>query len=379
MGDTTTIRDALEAAVSAADIEPTAEVTVEATEAPIEQQSLELTSSAPAEESKSVEAALAKDASRDDRGRFKKGDAKPAVAPEAAQAAATPASEGIKPGPKAEPRERAPASWRPDVREHWAQLPPDVRAEVARREAEMQRTLQETSEARKFAEQLNRVISPYQAFISAENSNPLQAIDNLMGTAARLRTGTAPELAQLMAGMVKQFGVGRFGGQFIEALDSALAGEVPRVDPQQAQLQQAIQQQLAPVQQFMTQFQQAQVAQQQRAQSEAVTEVQQFLEQAEFGEDVREEMADLLEVAQRRGRDLSLQDAYRQACLANSRVRQVLEGRAKQRGAQQLTGAAQKAKAAAVSVSGSPALGAPQAESSSIRSAIEAAIAASAR
>jgi len=258
-------------------------------------------------------------------------------------------------------------------------LPPDVRAEVARREAEMQRTLQETSEARKFAEQLNRVISPYQAFISAENSNPLQAIDNLMGTAARLRTGTAPELAQLMAGMVKQFGVGRFGGQFIEALDSALAGEVPRVDPQQAQLQQAIQQQLAPVQQFMTQFQQAQAAQAERAQNEAASEVQQFLERAEFGEDVREDMADLLEIAQRRGRDLSLQDAYRQACLANSRVRQVLEGRAKQRGAQQLTGAAQKAKAAAVSVSGAPALAAPQAESSSIRSAIEAAIAASAR
>lgn len=376
MGDTTTIRDALEAAVPADDVNDAA------TPEPASEPAISQEVAAPAEESKSVEAALAKDANRDDKGRFKKGDSPAPVAAEAPEIPklGTPEpAQGIKAGPKAEPKERAPASWRPDVREHWAQLPPDVRAEVARREAEMQRTLQETSEARKFAEQLNRVISPYQAFISAENSNPLQAIDNLMGTAARLRTGTAPELAQLMAGMVKQFGVGRFGNQFIEALDSALAGEVPRVDPQQAQLQQAIQQQLAPVQQFMTQFQQAQAAQAERAQSEAANEVQQFLERAEFGEDVREDMADLLEIAQRRGRDLSLQDAYRQACLANPRVRQVLEGRAKQRGAQQLTGAAQKAKAAAVSVSGAPALAAPQAESSSIRSAIEAAIAASAR
>jgi hypothetical protein len=216
-------------------------------------------------------------------------------------------------------------------------------------------------------------------FIKAENSNPLQAIDNLMSTAAKLRTGTAPELAQLVAGMVKQFGVGRFGQGFIESLDSALAGEVPRVDPVQNQVQQALQQQLAPVQQFMSQFQQAQAVQQQRMQQEAVGEVQTFLERAEFGEDVREEMADILEVAQRRGRELSLQDAYKQACLVNPRVRAVLEQRAKTRGAQQLTGAAQKARSAAVSVSGAPTLSGPKSDPTDVRSAIEAAIAANAR
>jgi len=90
-------------------------------------------------------------------------------------------------------------------------------------------------------------------------------------------------------------------------------------------------------------------------------------------------MADLLEVAERRGRDLSLQEAYRQACLGNDRVRQVLQARAKQRGGQQLSGAAQRAKAAAVSVSGAPALAGPQPEPDSVRAAIEAAIAANTR
>jgi hypothetical protein len=367
MDEPTTIRDALEAAVPVE--EPTAapEPASEPASAPAEP-------ATPAPEA-------AKSDGRDERGRFKTKDAP--VAPEAPQKAAAEPAHGIQPGPKAEPkaapRERAPASWRPDVREHWAQLPEPVRAEVARREQEVQRTLQETADARRFADQLNQVIRPYEMFIRAENSNPLQAIDNLMSTAAKLRTGTAPELAQMVAGMVKQFGVGRFGQTFIEQLDSALAGEVPRVDPQAAQLQQVVQQQLAPVQQFMSQFQQAQYAQQQAAAQQAAGEVQQFLERAEFGEDVREDMADLMEVAQRRGRELTLQDAYRQACLANPRVRSVLQARAKTRGTQQLSGAAVRAKAAAVSVSGGPALSGATAEATDVRSAIEAAIAANAR
>lgn len=374
MTEPTTIRDALEAAVPDEEIadslsaEPASEPVIDSAPEPVAPEPV---------------AEAPKSDGRDERGRFKTKDAKPPVAPETTAEATAEPAQGIQPGPKAEPKaapqERAPASWRPDVREHWSRLPPEVRAEVARREREMQATLQDTAEARRFSEQLQNVIRPYEMFIKAENSNPLQAIDNLMSTAAKLRTGTAPELAQLVAGMVKQFGVGRFGQTFIEQLDSALAGEVPRVDPVQSQVQQALQQQLAPVTQFMSQFQQAQAAQQQRMQQEAVSEVQTFIERAEFGEDVREEMADLLEVAQRRGRELSLTDAYKQACLTNPRVRAVLEQRAKAKGAQQLTGAAQRARAAAVSVSGAPTIAGPKNDAVDVRSAIEAAIAANTR
>ena len=379
MSDTTTIRDALEAAVPAEDaVDAPAPAPEPAPAAePVEK------SEPVSAESPQGELALEGAKTRDNKGRFRKTKAEPEQAVEAPQKAPEPvaATQPITPGPKAEPRssDRAPASWRPDVREFWGQLPDAVKEEVARRESETQRALAETVEARRFTEQLQNVIRPYEMFIKAENSNPLQAIDNLMATAARLRTAPAPDLAQMVAGIVKQFGVGRFGQSFIEQLDSALAGEVPRTDPASAQLQQVVQQQLAPVQQFMSQFQQAQMAQQQRAQEQAAAEVQQFLTQAEFGEDVREDMADLLEVAQRRGREISLQDAYRQACLTNPRVRSVLEARAKAKGAQQLTGAAQKAKAAAVSVSGGPAPSGPRAEPSDVRSAIEAAIAMNAR
>ena len=288
-----------------------------------------------------------------------------------------PKEEGIQPGPKSGPKqqgERAPASWRPEIREHWGQLPEPVRAEIARREVEVQRTLQESAEARKTVDAVMKTIAPYEAFIKAENSNPLQAIDNLMSTAARLRTGTAPELAQMVAGIVNQFGVGRFGNGFIEALDQALAGQAPQVDPQQAAIEQVLNQRLAPVQQMLTQFQQAQMAQQQQVQERALSEVQDFLSKAEFGEDVREDMADLLETAQRRGQTLSLADAYKKACLMNDNVRAVISQRVKAQGAQQQTQAAQKARSAAVQVSGAAPVGAMRQEPTDVRSAIEAAI-----
>lgn len=284
----------------------------------------------------------------------------------------------ITPGPKSGPKsqvDRAPASWRPEVRDHWAQLPESVRAEVARREQEVQRTLQETSESRKYAEAISKTLAPYEQYIRAENSNPIQAIDHMMSTAVKLRTGSAPELAQLVAGMVQQFGTGRFGPQFVEMLDSALAGTSRPADNYQ-HVQQVVQQQLAPVQQFMSQFQQAQAMQQQQIAEKASQEVSNFLNQTEFGNDVREEMADLMEVAQRRGQELSLQDAYRQACMLNPSVRSALQARANAKSAQTQSGIAQKARAAAVSVSSSGApMGAPKVQSDSVRDAIEAAIA----
>lgn len=367
---TTSLRDAIEAAIedpeetgaeaaAVSDPAPAPEVAPEAPQG-------DATAAAPAQDlntlaegQKPEENQHLQQQPRDEQGKFKNKE------------------EGIQPGPKSGPRqqgERAPASWKPETREHWQQLPETVRAEIHRREVEVQRTLQESAEARKTVDAVMRTIAPYEAFIKAEGSNPIQAIDNLMSTAARLRTGTAPELAQMVAGIVQQFGVGRFGNGFIEALDQALAGQTPAVDPQQAALEQVLNQRLAPVQQMLTQFQQAQIAQQQQVQERAVNEVQDFLSKAEFGEDVREDMADLLETAHRRGQALSLPDAYKKACLMNDNVRAVLAQRAKAQGAQQQTSAAQRARAAAVSVSGAAPVGAMRQESTDVRSAIEAAI-----
>lgn len=371
MTEPTTLRDTIEAAIEdpeaapapapepIAAAEPTAELaapaeTAAASDAPAATQDLDAL----------AEGAPAAEKPRDEKGKFKNKE------------------EGMVPGPKSGPKQqadRAPASWRPETREHWAQLPEGVRAEVSRREAEVARTLQETAEARRTVDAVMKTIEPYQAFIKAENSNPLQAIDNLMSTAARLRTGTAPELASLVAGMVNQFGVGRFGNGFVELLDQALAGQTPKSDPQQAALDQALNQRLAPLQNMYSQFQQAQQAQQQQAVQSAQNQVSRFLAKAEFGEDVREEMADLLEVAQRKGQNLTLQEAYKKACMLNDNVRSVLQQRKRAQGAQTQTQAAQRARSTAVQVSGSAPMGGMKQEPTNVRNAIEAAIAMSSR
>ena len=378
---TTTMRDALEAAFKQAEEEPTAaEPTPEPVAADHEPASGEAADTTPqAQEASQDLNDLAEKASddrpRDESGKFK---AKEAAEPPAQELQ----DQGMQPGPKSGPKnhpDRAPQAWRPEVREHWASLPENVRSEIQRRETEHARFIQESAEARKNSEALMKTIAPYEAFIRAENSNPMQAIDNLMSTAARLRTGTAPELAQMVAGLVKQFGVGRFGNGFIEQLDSALAGQTPVHDPQQAALEQMFNQKLAPVQQMLTQFQQAQLAQQQQATQSAQSEVADFLSKAEFAEDVREDMADLMEAATRRGQSLSLVDAYKKACLMNDNVRAVIGQRAKAQGAQQGTQAAQKARSAAVQVSGSAPMGALKQDPTDVRSAIEAAIAMSSR
>jgi len=376
---TTTMRDALEAAFEEAEKTPAAELQNEPAE-PAEHVAEPAAVEPQAQEASQDLNELAEkkaDRLRDESGKFKAKEQ--AQQPEQTQELQ---DQGMQPGPKSGPRnhpDRAPQAWRPEVREHWAQLPETVRSEIQRRETEHARFIQESSEARKAHEALMRTIQPYEAFIRAENSNPMQAIDNLMSTAARLRTGTAPELAQMVAGLVKQFGVGRFGNGFIEQLDSALAGQTPVHDPQQAALEQALNQRLAPMQQMLTQFQQAQVAQQHQVTQSAHNEVAHFLSNAEFGEDVREDMADLMETATRRGQNLSLADAYKKACMLNDNVRAVISQRVQAQGAQQTTQAAQKARSAAVQVSGSAPMGALRQDPTDVRSAIEAAIAMSSR
>lgn len=370
MENTTSLRESLEEAMDSAETTQN-DSQLETSAAPEPSQTVssepEPSSAQESETAAPGEAVAPQDArQRDETGKFAK---KP--------------EEGIQPGPKSEPRQqredRAPQSWKPETRQHWQALPAEVRTEIARREGEFTRVLQETSEARKMAEALQRTIAPYEHFIRAENSNPLQAIDNLMATAARLRTGTAPELATLVSQLINQYGVGRFGKGFIETLDQALVGQTPQEDPRELMMRQRLEQEIAPVKQFMNQFQQMQEQQIQQMQGQAGNEVQSFLANHEFAMDVKDDMADLIEMAHRRGRELSLEEAYEKACRAHPSIGKIFASRDKATQAQSTNQVAQRARAASVSVSGAPSGGAPSNSASDLRSALESAWAANGR
>lgn len=283
--------------------------------------------------------------------------------------------EGIQAGPKSEPKpakeERAPQSWKPETREHWKALPADVRQEIARREGEFARVMQETAESRRFSDAVMKTIAPYEHFIKAENSNPIQAIDNLMATAARLRTGTAPELAGLVSGLIQQYGVGRFGQGFIETLDQALVGQTPKEDPREVAMRRQLEQEIAPVRQFMNEFQQLRQQQEVAQQQAAGNEVQGFLANHEFAMDVKDDMADLIELASKRGREMSLEEAYDRACRAHPEIGKIITKRDQASQAASRNQVAQKAKAASVSVRGAPAPMPAGSGSQDLRSSIE--------
>lgn len=277
----------------------------------------------------------------------------------------------IQPAPLA-PALQAPASWSPGAREHWKTMNPEVQKEVQRREIEMQRYVNEMAPARNIAERFTQTIQPFLGTIQAEGVDPLTAVRNLMQVTQTLRSGTQYEKAQTLAQIIKVYGVD------INTLDSALVGQPPPQGSQQQMpdVNAAVQQALAPLYQA-AQSRQMQITQ--AAEGEARTELETFAADPanEFFQDLRHEMADIIELGERRGRTISISDAYKQAAMLHPEVSKVMLARQQGASARQLTQNAQRARSAAVSVRGTAPVGNPAGpEPSSIRESIEAAISA---
>jgi hypothetical protein len=267
--------------------------------------------------------------------------------------------------------DRMPAGIPATVREVWGQLPPAVREYTAQREMQVQQVLSQSAFARNAVQQFQQIVAPYQQAIQIEaGGDPLRAVQGLLDTAARLRFGTTAEKAQTLAQLVNAYGVD------ITALDSALVGApMPQqqgFDPNA--VQQAVQQQLAP---FFQQAQQRRQQQEQQVVGAVKSEIGTFAADKanEFFDDVRDLMADVVELAERQGYTMDLKHAYDRACLLHPEVSKVILARQQGQNARNLTTAAQRAKAAAVGVTGAAPVGNPDpAEPSTVRDAIEAAI-----
>ena len=246
----------------------------------------------------------------------------------------------------------APKSLSPAAREAWKDLPEAVKTDIAKREADYEKGIVQYADNAKRAEAMDRSLAPFQQLFAMNGGGPQQTLEPLLQTASVLQMGSPQQKAQTAANLIKQFGVD------IRMLDGMLVGEQPQ-QSQQDIINQAVQQAVAPYQQ--------QVQQQKHQQQQAVNnEVNQFAAQNEFYGDVSDTMADLMEMAAKRGRELTMQDAYDQACRIHPQISQVLAGRQ----AQSVTAPRQNA---AVSISGSPGGGGDSRPADSIRGQIEAA------
>ncbi len=268
-----------------------------------------------------------------------------------------------------EPVEPPPQSWKPALKAKWGSLDPELRQEIIRRERDILREFGVSSTARKVVNDLQEVVRPYEARMLALNVSPLQAVGELLKADYLLSSAQPSQKAQFMAKMIKDYGVD------INELDSALAGAMP--DPATAKVEQLLQQQLAPMQQFIQQQQQAAAAQEQARQQTAIEEIQRMaadhVKYPHF-ETVRNDMADIIDLMAKRGVQLTPAEAYARAILINPETAPLARAQSQQvQQVQVQNQRAQKAIQASASVKGAP-VGTPTSKvGDSLRDTIEAA------
>lgn len=216
---------------------------------------------------------------------------------------------------------KPPESWRPAAREGWDALPDHVKREAHRRELDIQTGQQAASTHRDLAERFEKVVDPYRPLIAAQGaSDPVEAVAGLLQTAAVLQSGTPQQKAERLADIYESYGID------LETFDAVLTARLQgKPAPAAAQPEQAMEQKiqamldarLKPIEGRLTESQH-------RA---AQANIEEFRQNAEFLDDVRNDMADIFDVAQKNGRQMDLQRAYDIACQSNPEISRILEAR----------------------------------------------------
>ena len=223
---------------------------------------------------------------------------------------------------------KPPLDWSPELREEWAGLPAGVKTQIANREAQMSQAMQGTAQARRVAQEFTGVANQYGSVMAAEGvQNPVEMFDATMRVVSELRMGTTQQKANRIASMVSAYGVD------IQALDDALAGTIsgePQAQGGNPDLEAMLDKRMQPVNDMMQQLAGMQQQKQQASAYEAQNEVNTFAQSAEFLNDVRHDVADLIDLATKQGREMPLQEAYDKACAMNPQIANVLAQRAQQ-------------------------------------------------
>ena len=217
---------------------------------------------------------------------------------------------------------RPPQSWTPALREKFNTLAPDIQAEITRRERDYSVGIQKHAEAAKFGTAIQETLRPFESVMAMENADPVTAVKELARFASTMRLGTQAQKAQTIAHLINSYGVD------IDALDKVLVDE-PVQTPEEERLEQMLQQRLAPFQQMIQEVQQGRQQYQQTTQQSHQKEIEVFAgnTENEFFNDVREDMADIIEIAERRGQQMDLKTAYDRAIALRPELSQIVASR----------------------------------------------------
>ena len=216
---------------------------------------------------------------------------------------------------------KAPVDWSPAEREQWSKVPQSIQEKILARETDIAHSMQGMSDAKRVHDKFGELSRSYAPVLAAEGvTDPMQAVESLFKTVSELRMGAPEQKAQVIANLISAYGVD------IQALDSKLVGETGAANPN-AQFESIIDQKMGPINQVMEQLNQMQANSKQQSQQQAVQSVEAFGKSAEFLNDVRNDMADLIDLAANQGREITLQQAYDKACALHPEISNVMEQR----------------------------------------------------
>ena len=264
---------------------------------------------------------------------------------------------------------KAPVDWGPKEREDWSKIPRHLQEKVMAREKEISGVMEQTSTARKTHDQFSQMVQRYGPSMQrVAGDTPMEAVNTLFDVASQLNTGSAVQKAGVIAQLISQFDID------INTLDSALVGAAPtESQAQEHEFQRRLDERMAPFERQMGQQQAYEQQQHQQRQQSANNEVQQFAQGAEFLADVRMDMADLIDMSAKQGREITMQQAYDKACTLNPQIQAVISQRSQQQQLTQSSSTMAGKRAAASSITGSRGGGGSGGSAGSMRDTIAAA------
>lgn len=252
--------------------------------------------------------------------------------------------------------EPAPRGLSPAMRDHWKTLDSQTQAEFKRYEDRIAGMAQKYANDARRAQAMDKVMQPYSQLM-AMNGGPQNILPGLLQTGAALQTGNEVERARTVAGLINQFKINP------AQVADFLKGTTPNPSPED-HVAQLVNKQLQPMQKQLQQYQMREQQMRQQGQQQIKSELENFAQANEFYADVRESMADVMDIAVRNGREMTLQQAYDAACWQNPEIRKILTARQSQ-------GQVQQRKRAASSIHGTPSGEGSSSPPADLRSALE--------
>lgn len=233
-----------------------------------------------------------------------------------------------------EPWQSVPKSWKPELRDGWSKIDPTYQKYFHEREEQMQAGIDPLIPKAKLADEITKVAEPYINTIRGLGIDLPQAVSGLMKVDHDLRTLPYEQKLQVLQRVAMGYGVD-------------LSGQMQTAQQAYDPAFQNIQNKLTQMEGKFQSFTEQQEAERERA---AQDEIQSFAKSAEYFEEVRPTMVNLL----KGGIADTIQDAYEKATRLNPEIFDKLQsGKQSAADAEKRKAAdeaAKRAKASAVSV-----------------------------